>query len=1541
MDPPEPFDIKDIDIDALLNLDANNIRVERISLDELKDINWEQVATSVMGIMDPIGQLKDWISGVISGFVDIITKGVGALITPISSTLQDIWNTISNIPSTLANLISKLDNVVITPIKDALDWISKNFGNIVSAVTDLISNVSSYLANLPSAISNVINKVSDAVGNVIANISSKIESAFTQVVNALGTIPDTIGNVINKIATFVSNVITDIASKIQAGFSWLVDALGRIPDTIGNIVNKITTFVSNIISDIAGKIHSGFSWLVNTLASLPDTIASIVNKIVNMISGIAGNVTDAISKITGVLSSIPSLIDKVVTTIMGKIEAIGTTISKLGESLGLIVSKTKETISGIVGDIATGVGGVVEWIRKGFETISGTISSWFTKAKDWFESVTATLKQVGSVLTGFSNAVLTLPERLYNLFIDVVDFFKTLKEKITNIPNVIEHLPDKLLEAPRKLVDKILDVFAWLWDKIVSGVTWIGNRVVDVGKGVIELANKVASGVVSWFKQLMQSWVLPAKTTAPEVEQLFQDAIKRTGGVAENLWIFGGSLAVPYWEATVLPLMIRGLAKGFGDAEIEISPSVAGTKLGGLRYKVKFGELADALARGFETYYSGYAIGIAMALANNFFVNVRHLYVPRVISFYDPKMKDLLQDLFTSDELNNAEINMFIRPLTETQLLEYSRRSLALAYDSATGYLTSDKLARILNTTKIYLTLTGLPKWYVDFMVREPEKLATEFVDRFGARRKIYLSPLFELPTHSELARMTQRDIFPSLQEMIKVAWIRGWNPDLTTLMYLLTFQYPSFEKLWIFYMRALSGMLWFTPPDTIKQVFDKEAESVKAGKPLAPYQLQLQLKDPDSVKAFETALNTYFKWIQYSNFSWFTPDTKLYDINVGAEIYSRLGGWTADSWILADVSADIPMKIDMRWMSRFGIFQHMSEKLSSLGVAFESYTPLVDAVPKMLDGAPATPIQVDLRWFSKLLQATGLHPAWVPITTVAENIMVIADEMTLLRSGWLNLFKEGLITVDDAEKYLSGMIVTSYRVGYWDPVKKVWTSGWINLPVRWLPHERRLLQLRMAMDRILDVFREIYSYIRSGLRTLALTPDEAQSKLETLVNTLEPHYRELTKQITGIEMTLNLDEDYLGVWLEAQKIAWDIEANERLRYWWMRVSGWILYRVAYGYVSPDEVNSLITSVGKLIPLHPKEIEAYRQIAQSLLGITKKETIPSPSTLATMSEYMVIPSEVIQKVLSAYNIPTEYWGLWLTYIAVKPLKADYKAIINTTLKALRYGVVTQDVWNKILSDAKSYGFTDAELNLLQLRSELELMIESAREYIPTPTMLATMSEYLPEARQYIDDVLDARRIKGVWRELWTKYIHLRPVYDNVREWSNAMLMLARYFIIGNEQLKPVFDILKTYGWEELEIVIMQKTLLANQIRVAFNYIIGTPRNLVALTRYTDKAVDQAFTRASKLIDALPVDNNTKELLKQMWKEYIIGYQAYPEIRSYITELINAYAYGILDDAGLEQEFNYLRKLGVPEMRLALAKRTAQLRRNRYAYMYSQ
>jgi hypothetical protein len=101
-----------------------------------------------------------------------------------------------------------------------------------------------------------------------------------------------------------------------------------------------------------------------------------------------------------------------------------------------------------------------------------------------------------------------------------------------------------------------------------------------------------------------------------------------------------------------------------------------------------------------------------------------------------------------------------------------------------------------------------------------------------------------------------------------------------------------------------------------------------------------------------------------------------------------------------------------------------------------------------------------------------------------------------------------------------------------------------------------------------------------------------------------------------------------------------------------------------------------------------------------------------------------------------------------------------------------------------------------------------------------------------------------------------------------------------------------------------------------------------------MARHSDKAADLAYSRALKLIDVLPVDSATKELLKQMWREYIVGTQVHLEARSYIGELVAAYGDGVIDDTTLDKELEYLKKLGVPEARLALVRRQATLRRAR-------
>jgi hypothetical protein len=1465
-----------VDVSPLLNVDMNTIEwalrstsytkfgEKPLRLSDLDAINWSTVASSLLGISDPIGQLEQWLASVLNSFFSNLENFISSALSPISDAINNVFSAISAIGNSLNSLINTINNVVVVPIQSALQWISNNFPQIVNAVNNLISTIYGFIGSFTSMGNNI--------NNLFNNLASTLKSDLSQALNQVAQLADTINTIISKVTSSLANVVNNIST----GLGQIANQIAELPGIINGLVNNIT----NTLVNLTDNIKSGFSWFIGQVTNLPTIVKDLTDK--------------------------------------------------------------------LIGDITSGVGGVVEWVKNGFNELSSTMFNWFTQAKDWFGQATAILKEVGVAFMGFTNAVVELPRGLQYAFEDQIKFFKILgiwmQDFINNPANWVEkYIVIPMISGYKNVGltiwngliafgDVVWNGISWLWDRVATGVSWFAGKTVDAAKFIAGWATKAASDIGNWFSNLFNAIFTPPKSTQREVEQILESALSRTGGVAENLWFIGGELAKPFWVMTLTPLLVRGLVNSVGDFELQLKPEIFGSSAGGVRWKVKASDVADALVRGLEMYYSGFGMGLSMGIANMLMVNLGQLYTPRVIEYYDPKMKEILGDVLKSEYNDNAQINMFLKPVSETELIDYARRMLALS-----GGLSNEKsLKALLATVRAYLKIYGLPKWYIDFLTSLPENMAISFNDRFGADRKVFLSHLFELPTYSDLARMTQRDIFPDVKTMQKVGWVRGWNEDLTSMMYLLTFNYPSFEKLWSFYMRSIAGMLWFNPPDIMKNIYTIEANQLKAGVPVAPLDLQKALQGPDQVKALELAINTYFKWMAYSSFSWFTPSTEVYGVNVGNEIVSKLGGWTADSWILADTAADIPGRIDLRWMSRYSLIQFMGDRLNTSGIKFESYTPLINAIPSLIDLNPTTNIQLDLRWFSKLLQATGLHPAWVPVVSVAENIMAVTDEMTLLRSGWLNLFKEGMINVTDAERYLSGLLVTSYQIGYWDPVQKVWTSGWINLPVRWLPHERKLIELRMTIDRVMDIFKETYSYIKSGIRALAITKDDAKQRLTALINKLDAHYKTLTKAITGQEFEIKLDSDYIDLWLNAQEMAQDIEAVERARTWWSRAAGYLMYRMAYGYVTVQDLDNFLNVVANYIPLFPKEVDAYKGIAKAMLGIVHKENIPSPSTLATFAEYLVLDPNLIKQTLTIYNVPQEYWDLWGKYISIKPVKNYYKSFMSTALKALKSNLISKDDWKKVLDNAKNFGFTPVEIDLITNSAEMELAIDNAKEYIPSPSTLATLVEYVPEVKNYVVQALEAKNVRGIWVELWTKYIYLKALYNDVSKWANSMFTLVEYMIIEMNQLDPVFNILSTYGWEDTEINIAKRTILAEQIRNAFNDVLGTPRTLAEMSRYNDTAADWAYSRASKMIDMLPVDNNTKAVLKEMWSDYITSYQANEEIHSYMDELINAYAHGVLDDTGLEAELNYLRKLGVPELRLALVKRQGYLRRARIA-----
>ena len=100
-----------------------------LPLDYLEQIDLDSLVTSVGGITDPIGQLKDWLYEQLKGFVDWVLSGVSALwesfksnvlepaLDAVRSAFSWIKDRIDSIWDTLQSLADAIRSVVVDPLR--------------------------------------------------------------------------------------------------------------------------------------------------------------------------------------------------------------------------------------------------------------------------------------------------------------------------------------------------------------------------------------------------------------------------------------------------------------------------------------------------------------------------------------------------------------------------------------------------------------------------------------------------------------------------------------------------------------------------------------------------------------------------------------------------------------------------------------------------------------------------------------------------------------------------------------------------------------------------------------------------------------------------------------------------------------------------------------------------------------------------------------------------------------------------------------------------------------------------------------------------------------------------------------------------------------------------------------------------------------------------------------------------------------------------------------------------------------------------------
>jgi hypothetical protein len=369
---------------------------------------------------------------------------------------------------------------------------------------------------------------------------------------------------------------------------------------------------------------------------------------------------------------------------------------------------------------------------------------------------------------------------------------------------------------------------------------------------------------------------------------------------------------------------------------------------------------------------------------------------------------------------------------------------------------------------------------------------------------------------------------------------------------------------------------------------------------------------------------------------------------------------------------------------------------------------------------------------------------------------------------------------------------------------------------------------------------------------------------------------------------------------------------------------------MAFGYVSKEDVNKVLNYVSKACKLAPKETDFIRAVMELLADIAKRDTasqyLPTPSTMATLSEYITLDATIVEQVLTDREIP-EYWKqVWLTYISVKPIKPDAKSLLSAYVRAFRYGAVTKDELDNFVKSLKQYGFTDREINFISKRVELEERILATQEYVPTLSTIATMLEYVSIPKEWIEKVFTARNVPNEWKEVWMKYYEVRPIADDVRVLTNTFYRAKRYQIELGDLEKKVLDILESSGMTKKELEIRD---LATQIEVKINeYLenrreyIPTPSMLATMLEYVPIPKD----KIEKVFAVRGVPDEWKEI----WMKYYEVRPIADDVKSLLSTYIKAFRYGAVTKDELDNFVKLLKQYGFTDKEIEFISKRIEL-----------
>ena len=1439
----------------------------------------DSIYNSLKGALDTMSQT---LQGAISGLQDLVSGAIETITASLQSLGEQLTSFVNSITSAIQSGFTSLQNAiggivseiskVVGQIQSAISGIASQIGSVVqSAISGLYSFIRGIASNIQATISGFVQTVTSAVSSLIAQIQSLASSISGAIQNAFTSIQTFFKGVINNIVATMQSIVT----QVQSGFTSLATYLSNIPTFIQNATQSVVNFVSNIpsqvykhlkpildpiinkIKDIPKKmaeISKAFQGFVNPLVSiknffesiqrgvkefvdkLPDFISRAWESFVSYWSSLPEKVKTISDAIGGVVKFLEDVKDKFidfVTSIPEKIKDLASAISGVGEFLSDVKDKFIDFVTSIpekIGKIGeyiydNAIKPFQDWIDENIiEPIGKHVKDFAKKVADFLGWITEGTEDfikdpIGAVATFLNEVWQATKDAISGFANSLIDLSKGL------VTNVVSFLTDKFSDVFGTVAEFFANVGSKLADafwNLIKKITEAGTKVAEkIGKETTQILEKAIKPVIDGMKEPLE------KAFESTISKLKQG--KKVGQIAETVTLLGVALTTlvsSQFFARGLQIFFRKIAGILSGYKKTFTIRVRG-KGEGKGEPAGVGAGASAGAEGGYTYDMSIRLDYPFLWLSNELIKYPDILGRAMIYGGAIWLSQPLMRLANAMWRNMLPVEL----PTVTDMTKITRRFMPI----------EEKFKEHIEKMRHYLAMYGYNDDVVSWLTTTAEEKGWFITvkDRFSQDRIIPISLLYELPTPSELCRMMIHDIFTppeaKTEEVIgnftKIMKMKGYVEDIAFLYYLLHYKYPSLEKLWEFSCRATAGLAWVTAES---EQFKWAGKQV-GGKPTSPASLNVKIdyskaedaikRIPDSLNAFiNKYLRHYAKWHDYAPFSW-------------------LDGFTADNLIMLDLMADIPMRIDTRWMYKWGIIP--------------DYEVL------------------------RIVVARGMHPKWVKNITIAECMNALAEERTYARTGIISTFKEGFMDLENLNKTLSHLTDV--------------TILGENVPVKFLEGEVKLLSLRAKYDRALDILRD---YFKDLLRAVT----ENIYSFNNMTESLKKETEEIGK---GLDLkALKLDEEYFKLYKPVAETLRNVRTIERIRYWYRYMLYRILYRFSEGYMTEEELGKIIDDIVKNARLTEQEKQVFKTIAElmfdgfkrkiqadAILNKVKRGVIDpskavdeltkigldkslaealiekyakiytlSISQLMSYAEYVDIPEDFVKKKLEYMGVPKDEVPIILQVFKIRPLKDERAKAIRTVIDSFVDGYIDEKT---LKSNLEKLGKSKREIDLLMEYAKYEKDSKVAK--LKVDAILNRLRRgvlKLEDAKKELEKIIvdkaliDAIIDKYVRTSVWT---------------PDKLISMGEYVPID---IDKVVERAKEFGYPDDEVKLYKAYLLARNLNEEIGRVVN---ELVYLYVYGGisedelrKKIDEVRTLKGKVkdfgVDWIVIDDNEKELI---------------------------------------------------------------------------